>query len=89
MTNPTNSNICTPQTAWMVGAIISLLSLLGGGFLGFYNSICKDQLAFSHTQQQSLTGEIRHLTQAIQENNHLIKQSIAKERVPRGGRSHE
>lgn len=66
----------TSQTAWVVGAIISLLSLLGGGFLGFYNSICKDQLAFTQTQQQSLASEIKTLTSAIQENNHLIKQSM-------------
>ena len=89
MTNPNSNTIYTPQTAWMVGAIISLLSLLGGGFLGFYNSVCKDQLAFTQTQQQSLVGEIRHLTQAIQENNHLIKQSVYKERMPRKGKSHE
>lgn len=84
----TNSNIIsTPQTAWTVGAAISVLSLLGGGFLGFYNSVCKDQLTFSQTQQQSLVGEIRHLTAAIQENNHLIKQSsVYKERR---GKSHE
>lgn len=83
MTNPNSNTISTPQTAWIVGAAISVLSLLGGGFLGFYNSICKDQLTFTQTQQQSLVGEIRHLTQAIQENNQLIKQSIHKERKPR------
>lgn len=84
MTNPTTSSpIPTHQTAWIVGAIVSLLSLLGGGFLGFYNSICKDQLAFSQAQQQSLAVEIKSLTAVIQENNHLIKQSIQKDKKPR------
>lgn len=75
-TNTTVSPIPTSQVALIVGSIASILTLLGGAFLGFYNGVCKDQISFGQSQQQALVGEIKQLTLAIQENNQLIEESL-------------
>ncbi|KGF71352.1 hypothetical protein DO97_00990 [Neosynechococcus sphagnicola sy1] len=74
--NPTPSPIPASQALQLVGAITGILTLLGAGFLAFYGQICSPQLEYSQRQATELQGNIRELTQAVQENNALLRQLV-------------